>query len=617
MHSVLVRALVVFVSLLFTNVAMAAENVQYQIDVDQPQHHSANVTVLFPSPGIGDFDVKLPAWRPGRYRMLPLANGISQVEARDSSGNLLQTRQLDGNTWRVQVLEPKPVEFTYRLYANELGRRTRHIDSTHAYLDAVATLVYSPRFRATPVTVELNVPHGWRSVSGLEPGFGRNSFRALNYDVLADSPIETGRHDRFSFRIGGADFKVVIWGKSNLVGEQAAQDLARMSQAYLRYWGTFPFSHYVFIIHATDGEHGATEHLNSTVIQHARWKFLTRKDYLDFLETAAHEFAHAWNVEAYRPAGLVPYDYQRENYSPLLWFAEGGTRYLDGLLLVRAGLMKPAVYLQRLSKRLNTYFDRPGRLVQSAAVSSFNEWTRPVGEQAWNDSVNIYTKGQMISLWLDLEIRSRSAGKYSIRDLHRRLFQQFPASIKGYTEADLIRILKNLGVTNARSLWQQYVRGHDELPLKKQLQSLGLLWRRVSETKLARARTSRPYLGIELDKKDAAGLIKRVSRGSPTWKAGLGVGDRLVALNGMRVVAGDYAAVLATVPDGGRVSVSFFRNDLLKNVVVKSHIRPTGVLHLKAPANLTPKQNRDIEAWLGKPLLHDRDRDNDNDNDNE
>ncbi|TMN94298.1 peptidase M61, partial [Pseudoalteromonas sp. S407] len=90
-------------------------------------------------------------------------------------------------------------------------------------------------------------------------------------------------------------------------------------------WDDYPYQRYVFMVHSTSGARGATEHLNSTIIQRHRDKFAKREDYLGFIATAAHEFIHTWNVKAYRPEGLVPYDYLAPNYSRLLWLAEGST----------------------------------------------------------------------------------------------------------------------------------------------------------------------------------------------------------------------------------------------------------------------------------------------------
>ena len=106
-------------------------------------------------------------------------------------------------------------------------------------------------------------------------------------------------------------------------------------------WDDYPFERYVYIVHATSGVRGATEHLNSTVIQLPRFKFRERKDYLRFISTASHEFIHTWNVKAYRPAQIAKYDYQQEKVTDLLWLAEGSTSYFQNQLLLSGGIMKP------------------------------------------------------------------------------------------------------------------------------------------------------------------------------------------------------------------------------------------------------------------------------------
>ena len=85
--------------------------------------------------------------------------------------------------------------------------------------------------------------------------------------------------------------------------------------------------------------------------------------YKRFLGLASHEFFHTWNVKQLRPAGIAPYDYQRENYTKLLWVAEGTTSYYGNLFLVRIGVTKPDTYLEGLARGINRYRQRPGRLL--------------------------------------------------------------------------------------------------------------------------------------------------------------------------------------------------------------------------------------------------------------
>ena len=571
----------------------ATNKIRYQIDINNPAHHMADVTMLMPTIEEGQIDVMLPKWRPGKYTILPLANGIQNLQAKDSFGNQLQVKQVSTNHWRIELQQDAKVEVSYQLYANELGNRTRHIDSTHAYLDLVSVLLYSPKFRNTPATVNLNVPRGWKSVSGMNSLSGEHSFTAENYDVLADSPIETGKHELYQFKLGETKFKLVIWGKGNFSGLEMAKDLAKLAKTQKSYWGSFPFKNYLFIVHATNGARGATEHLNSTVIQRNRWSFDADDGYLKFLDTASHELAHSWNVKSYRPQGLVPYDYQQENYSRLLWFAEGGSSYLNTLLLLRAELVDADYYLEKLAKAIDSYFNRPGRKLTSASDSSFNQWISTRGDRANNSTVNIYSKGEMISLWSDLLILQNSKGEKSIQVVHQQLFQQFPANIKGFTERDLIRLLQDAGLSTAEKLWHDYVENTAELPIHKLLESVGL--------KLSYDAGDDPkqksYTGFSLNKKSRK--ISQVSKGSPAWDAGLTVEDEVVAINGIRVSEKNIDTLIKMYKPEEKISVSFFRNDELLRLPLKLASRTTGKPVLEALSDVSDQQKELYKKWLG------------------
>lgn len=577
------------------SVFSAAEIVHYKIDIDNPEHHRGQITIFLPKIKSDHVDLVMPAWRTGKYKILPLANGVRNFKAKASNGGSLQYSKIDRNTWRILLSKPGKVLVSYELYANELGSRTRHIDNTHAFLDATATLMYSPEFINLPVDIELNVPRGWKTFTGMEKNKQGNAYVARDYHQLADSPIETGINRAYSFKDGDIKFEVVIWGKGNFEDLKVAKDLSIMVKAHKEFWGSYPFKRYVFMIHATDGARGATEHINSTIIQRPRWKFTPHKGYLDFLSTASHEFVHTWNVKFYRPVGLVPYHYDRENYSKLLWFAEGGTSYLADKLLVKAGLMSQKEYFKRLAKTVDKYLHRPGTSVMSASSSSFNEWISSRNGRAVNDSVNIYSKGHMLSLWLDMLIMENSKGKSSIQDLHRALYQQFPHRIKGYADKDVINLLKNFGVGDAKLLWNQYVDQTQELPIKEILSKLGLKYSYKREHEDLPENIA--YLGLSLEKNKTT--IQQVLRNSPAWKASLNAGDILVALNDYRVTSANFSKIVASLETHKKISISYFHNDKLYQTSVKTGAQPLGKPTISLIKSMDKKHQELFKLWLG------------------
>ncbi|WP_417347331.1 M61 family metallopeptidase [Ferrimonas sp.] len=568
----------------------AQAQVQYGVELTQPQHHLATITAEFPRQQAGNFEFQLPDWRTGRYQLLPLADGIRRLEVTDADGHPLPVIKVNRSRWAVTLTEATKVSVRYQLYANELGDRTRHIDDSHAYLDASATFVYSPELRDQPVSVSLSVPGSWRSVSGMvspEP----HRFTADNYDVLVDSPIETGEHSSQSFRQDGRDYEVVFWGEGNYDQQQIIEDLQKLVAEGGKLWGGYPFERYVFMVHATSGASGATEHLNSTVIQRPRYRFHKRKDYVGFLSLASHEFIHTWNVKAYRPQGLVPYDYQSENYTRLLWLAEGSTSYFQKQLLLSAGLISPQEFLEDLAKRIERSETKPGAQVQSVAQASVDNWIATGGDYARNHSVNIYSEGYLASLSLDLEMIRRSDAKHHYRQLHRYLYEHHRLP-KSFSEQDVLAGLKAVTGSDFSDWWQQTIDSPFQPDFDAMLTQLGL----------ERAPQEKPEqvdLGLEITEEKGLAKVTHVRREGAAWQGGVTTGDQLVAINGMRLLPSQWQDRLSELPLDTPVTLTLFRRDRLMELAIKPGTQQAGKLKLQPMIDASEAQRRAFEAWAG------------------
>ncbi|MCO7223900.1 M61 family metallopeptidase [Pleionea sp. CnH1-48] len=563
--------------------------VHYTITMTQPEHHLAEVKVSFPAYEGDYLDVMLPAWRTGRYEILDLANGIRHFKA-TSKGKALKWKKVNKSQWRV-FAQGKPFSIRYQVYANQLGNRTRHIDDTHAFLDASAVFMYSPQFRAAPLEVSLKTPRKWRASSGLK-SLSKKRFYAPNYDVLVDSPIEVGINEQHHFSVADRDYELVIWGKGNYDSKKMVEDLKKLDTAAADIWGNnYPFERYVYMVHATSGPRGATEHMNSTIIQKHRDKFHERSDYLDFMMTAAHEFVHTWNVKAYRPAGLVPYDYQAEGYTRLLWMAEGSTSYYHVLLPRRADVMNQKEFLKELAKNIERYKNRPGNDTMSAAEASFDKWIEKGADYTSNFSVNIYSQGSMVSWLLDFEMRKVTNNQKSYDDLHRLLYERFPSTEKGFTPQDVKDLLKEITGHDFSAFWNQYIEGTKDIDIDALLDIAGLELVVEDEAK------QKVDAGFSFNKQTMQ--LTRVKKNSPAWKAGLTAGDILVAMNDMRLTAANTNKKLNELKVGSEVSLTIFRRDELMSVSLEIEKNPYKKLKVKQKSSATEQQKAVYKSWSG------------------
>lgn len=581
----------IIAALLFVLASAAQARVDYAIDLRTPEHHTGRVSIAFPVTAAPFLDVKMPAWRTGRYSILNFASGVRDFAASDPQGRSLRWEKIDKSTWRIHLAQPSPVRLEYELYGNELGLRTRHIDDSHAYLDATAVFMYADRYRSDDVSVSLAVPIGWKSSSGMESS-GDNRFVAANWDILAESPIETGSNAAYRFTEGGRDYEVVFWGHGNYDPTLIVADLRKMVGQADTIWSSYPFKRYVFIIHAVDSPRGgATEHRNSTVIQIPRYQFRPRKEYLSFLSTASHEFIHTWNVKAYRVAGLVPYDYTRENYSDLLWVVEGSTSYFEDHLLLWAGLMKPSEYFAALGGAIDNNRRTPGTMAQSVAQASFDEWISGSGDRARNASVGIYSEGSLASWILDIALLEQTGGKVSYRDVHNVLYRRFKADERGFTSADMMSILAELTGKSWDKWWARHVNAPlGTVDFNCMLNPVGL--EIAPETGPPKG-----WAGWSGDDAGGAMRLTSVERGSPAWNAGFTPNDVIVALDGKRVTEQRFGAALSERRPGETVIVSYFRRDQLAAKKLRLGAAPSDA-NVVPVAKPTRSQRALFQRWL-------------------
>lgn len=582
----------VFSSLLLLVAFATQAQVQYQIRITQPQHHLADIEMTLPVETEGPVTLHLPAWRSGKYQILDLANGVRRFAAVDSNGNPLAFKKTDKSSWQIDAKSKGQITVRYQIYANQLDTRTRHIDDTHGYLNPSAVLMYSEATRLQPVTLQLSVPNGWRSASGLPKGATPHSFTAANYDVLADSPIETGIHQSFQFKVDSRDYEVVIWGEGNYDAKQIVADLEKLVGQTTSIWQGYPYQNYLFIIHSAVGARGATEHLNSTVIQRDRFSFKTRQHYLEFLSTASHELVHTWNVKAYRPAELVPYDYLNPNYTKMLWISEGSTSYFQNQLLLRAGLMTPKEFYADIAKSLDRFDRLAGKSEQSVAESSFDSWISLGGDHGDNFSVNIYSEGYLVSWMLDHWLLEKSQLRASYRSLHHELYKKF-AKTTAFTEADVRSIAQQLSGKSLDAWWQQQVDSPLELNAEALLASAGLV-RVVPEKMLA-------FSGITSNYKDGVAKVTKVERDSPAWLAGLTSEDEIVAVEKLQLKSALPERLKDFAPKAD-ISISYFRNGRLLETQLTLGALADGPTVIKPVAKPTKAQQAFHKAWLGIAL---------------
>ncbi len=573
---------------------------EYVVSLARAHAQTVEVTLILDAVDAETIDLHLPVWRPGRYAINDHAGTVRRVRAEDGDRRALAIEKTAKSSWRVRTAGAKTVRVHYDLYANSLADRTRHADDTHAFLSGSSVFMYAEERRAEPVRVTIDAPDGWRVATGLDPDPRLDrSWIARDYDVLVDSPVEVGLHHLVEFEVDGVPHESVIWGRCEPAADRLREDFAKIVAAQRDIFGDLPYGRYVFLIHAYPGGSGGTEHLNSTIMQTTPAAVEGGDAYRRLLGLASHEFFHTWNVKRLRPAGLVPYDYLRENYTDLLWVAEGTTTYYTDVTLVRAGLVRPDDYLRDTAGRVASERARPGIGVQSLAESSFDAWIKfnRSTPDSVNATVSFYSKGALVSLMLDMEVRRLTDNAASLDVVMADLYRRHTVESGGFTTADLLAALERHTGTSFDEFFERYVTGVEPLDLEAACAVAGL----TLEPRKPRDDDPKSYLGLDLRQEGDFAVVAAARADGPGYAAGLIAGDQIVALDGMRLRAADLDRRLRRIEPGQDVLIAFIRRDELRETRFKAaEPRPGGytLTRVKEP---TDPQVAVYESWLGQP----------------
>lgn len=592
--------LIIVIFTLFTHQVTAADTTQiinYHFKTIDTAHHLGEVSITFPQVSTKVLELQLPVWRSGRYEILNLSNAISAFSAHHANGATINWDKTDKNTWKLLLNQPGAVNISYQVYANTLSKRVIHIDNTHAYLDASGVFMFAPQFRDNPLKVNLSVPDNWQSRSGMEKS-AQHSFTAKNYDQLVDSPIETGIHEFISFNIEDINYEIVIWGDGNHDINDLKSQVTLLHHEVKNIWGSFPYNRFVYMFHVGDGLRGATEHVNSTIIQQARFNFKPRKSYLKVLQTTAHELVHTWNVKAYRPAGITPYDYSNENYSDLFWMAEGITSYYGPLLLLRAGISQPKEFFEHWAEDIHKHLNNPGRKVESLAQTSFDTWLKEDPQQRHNTSVNIYLEGSLVAWRLDQELRQLTHDKYGIDELQKRLFINYHNSDSGYHKSDVLTLLKDITGVDFNPFWQNYVEGTKAIDFPELLNFYGL----QMTPKGDEGESNQAWIGAKLNLDSQWVILETVDTDSPAWRAGLTTGDVILAIDGIQVTKDNIEQRIKQLATDQEYQIHYFNAGKLLTTTLTAIAEPNPAFVIQAVAKPSRQQKARFKAWTGQEL---------------
>jgi predicted metalloprotease with PDZ domain len=594
-------------------------NIRYHLYFDRaPQHILRVETEIDNASGI--LILIMPSWMPGSYKIREMVAHQGNVVVTTSDGKPLQWHWTTKNHLEIQLEEVQNVRVTYTYFANERGVRTSHINRFHAYIMPVACLMYVEgrtneihhiyfyhnRTTWQKITTSLSpVTHDYSDNEPIVLG-------ALNYDIVADSPIEIGNHSVREFDVAGAKHELAIMGNQDVDINWLAGEVKRIVEVEHQFWGELPYDRYVFMLLVGEGQRGGLEHARCNVSAVEPNAFSDKSAAQGMLTLLVHEYFHTWNIKRIRPRELGPFDYSNENYTRMLWLAEGVTSYYDDFLTYRCGFLMRDEFLHTISQQHLGRLDRiPGRFAMSVRDSSFLAWVKlySLSPDMNNRFPSYYLKGGIVAMLLDLYIIAQSNGTKKLEDGLKILWELYKTRPElGVTEDEIISAIEFATGIQVRTQLLEWLNGTVELPYNELFAPFGLVWGIKNEpTFVETFGESRPFatknkpvfVGVSLKEEQGKIIVREVEDYSPAAIAGLGIDDEILCVNTKRVSSvNSFQQLMAAVGVGNSALITA----LCDGILYETTVVPEGVVNksLMFVQDVSTDQRRLLDFWLSR-----------------
>lgn len=549
--------------------------IKYKFSSEFPQHHLLNIEIIFDKiKPTTEFELQLPAWRPGRYELGNFAKNIQKFSVKDEKGNLLAFQKSSKDTWLVETNNATVLHVNYTYYAADLNAGSTYLDLQQMYVNPVNCCMYNPQRTNEPVTLELDIPDNYLVACSMKKN-DKTVLAAANFEELADSPlIASASLQHHTYTVDHLPVHIWFQGECRPDEQKIIEDFTKFTKWQLDVFKNCPATEYHFLIQILPVTfyHGV-EHKSSTVLALGPGYALNDSRYADLLGVACHELYHVWNIKTIRPAEMWPYDYTKENYFTTGFVAEGVTTYMGDYILWQSDVFSTGEYFAELNTQLQKHFDNYGRFNYSVAQSGFDNWLDGYVPGVPDRKVSIYVEGCLIAFMTDVLIMKHTQLKKNIHDVMRALYENFYLKNKGYTYADYINTVSEVAGVDMHDFFKTYALGTENYKplLQECFTHLGIEIKEQLTGNIAET-----HFGFKLNEAPDKTIVTAIHPESPAYFHALSINDQIIAVNGygIKADANKWINYFGLFP----LELDILRN----NELIKIHIKPNGKEYYKS-----------------------------------
>lgn len=606
-----------FISTLFCiNQAFADGDYHYYVDLTAVKDDKLTVKLTPPDFTDNETIFMFPAMVPGTYDVYDFGRFISNFKAEGKDGKTITITKLDKNsyklspanaikeisydvedTWDTDIKE----KIVFEPGGSNIEEGKNFSINTHCFFG------YFKNKIAANFILEVTKPKGFyasTSLTNLKSGSTKDVISVFNYHDLVDSPIMYTLPDTTTILVGKARVLISVYSPNKIITSNfIARNLKELLFAQAEYLGgELPIDKYAFLFYFSDkvslsGASGALEHSYSS------FYFLPEADTAalaqEIRDVSAHEFFHIVTPLNIHSKEIGEFDFNNPQMSKHLWLYEGLTEYAAHHMQVKTGLISYDAFfdimIAKMKNARENYNDTvPFTIMSKYALDKY--------KKQYN---NVYEKGALIGMCLDVMLRYYSNGTYGTQDLMKDLSKQY-GKTKSFNDDDLFNDIEKLTFKEIRYFLDNYVAGPKPLPYKEVFAMAGFNYidKRVEEKitlggiSVGYNPTTNHLVIVNTSKLDAFGKKLKFKEEDEI----ITFNNRKLTLDNMKDVLGGY---MENSKAGDKLVIEVLRKDKKGNETIKTlkaKVKPvkvteTNIIEINEKA--TEQQLITRKTWLG------------------
>ncbi len=450
-----------------------------------------------------------PKTIPGTYRELDYGEMIARLEARNSQGDSLPVNKIGKNYFEIANAKdltsiqywvddtwdhPKAMTRIWPMGGTNIE------DSTNFVINASGWFGFFDGLESVPVQVSLIMPKEMKSFSAL-PVYDINGdtikLNARDYHQLIDCPIMICEPDTATFMVANTKVFIESYHANGDKGfaDVIKKDIQPSMEAIAIFADSLPVDEYHLILYIRDGkvfmetmqskDAGLLKKaktvwdnrslLGAGALEHGSSSFYVLSDFGDTTFTsmikrvALHEFMHIFTPLNLHSELIGDFDYVNPKMSKHLWLYEGVTEYFANLIMVQSGLISDRKFFsEKIAAKIGSAARYPEKKMSFTDMSE-HVFNKKYGRHYYQ----VYQRGAVIGLLLDIEIIRLTNGKKTLKDVVLELSSKYGPD-KSFDEETIFDQFTTLVHPDLRQWFSKYIEGTIPLDIEGGLAQIGV-----------------------------------------------------------------------------------------------------------------------------------------------